>query len=166
MSAAAEAGAADGAAPAKGGGKKKLMMIGGLVVVLGGAGGGLWFTGILPKLLGHGKPEHVEEAKPAVPTFFDLPEIIANLDAGPRRTSFVKTKVKLQLAKPDDAALATQALPKLQDLLQTYLREMRPEELRGGVGIYRLREELLARASLALPPGTVQDVLFTEMIVQ
>ena len=37
-------------------------------------------------------------------------------------------------------------MPRLQDLFQTYLREMRPEELRGSAGIYRLREELIARA--------------------
>ena len=49
---------------------------------------------------------------------------------------------------------------------QTYLREMRPEELRGAAGTYRLREELLARVMPAVAPAKVTDVLFTEMLVQ
>ena len=57
-------------------------------------------------------------------------------------------------------------MPRLQDLFQTYLREMRPEELRGSAGTWRLREELIARANLAAAPGHVVDVLFTEMLIQ
>jgi flagellar FliL protein len=58
------------------------------------------------------------------------------------------------------------AMPRLLDLFQTYLREMRPDEFRGSAGTYRLREELIARATLAAAPAQVQDVLFTELIVQ
>ena len=46
-------------------------------------------------------------------------------------------------------------MPRLQDLFQTYLREMRPEELRGSAGIYRLREELIARADAAAAPARI-----------
>ena len=58
------------------------------------------------------------------------------------------------------------AMPRIIDLFQSYLREMRPEELRGTAGTYRLREELIARASLAAPGAQVRDVLFTELLVQ
>jgi flagellar FliL protein len=43
---------------------------------------------------------------------------------------------------------------------------MRPEELRGAEGTYRLREELIARADIAAAPARVANVLFTEMLVQ
>jgi flagellar FliL protein len=59
-----------------------------------------------------------------------------------------------------------QEMPRLQDMLQTYLREMRPEELRGSAGIYRLREELLGRANVVLAPVRVNDVLFTQLLIQ
>ena len=47
-----------------------------------------------------GKGEKAE-VKPAVaaPVYAEMPEIIANLDAGPRRASFVKMKPKLEIAK-------------------------------------------------------------------
>ena len=57
-------------------------------------------------------------------------------------------------------------MPRLQDLFQTYLREMRPEELRGSAGTYRLREELIARANVAAAPAKVNDVLFTQLLIQ
>jgi len=191
MAAAAEAAAGDDAEapPAKKGGKKKLIVLVALVLLLAGAGAGLWFGGILPPLLGMGKkadPAAEEagagqgegkgdakadakgakpEAKPQ-PVFMDLPEIIANLNAGPRRNSFIKLRPKLELAKAEDEAAVKAAMPRLMDLFQTYLREMRPEELRGSAGTYRLREELLARANIAVAPARIVDVLFPEIIVQ
>ena len=52
------------------------------------------------------------------------------------------------------------------DNFQVYLRELRVEDLRGSAGIYRLREELLARVNSAVRPTKVKDVLFKEMLVQ
>ena len=50
---------------------------------------------------------------------------------------------------------------------QVYLRELRVEdELSGSAGVYRLKEELLARVNAAVEPINVTDVLFKEMLVQ
>ena len=57
-------------------------------------------------------------------------------------------------------------MPRLQDLFLTYIREMRHQELRGSAGTYRLREELIARANLAAAPARINDVLFTQMLIQ
>jgi flagellar FliL protein len=104
--------------------------------------------------------------KSTAPVFVDLPEMITNLNAGPRRTGFLKLHAKLELARAEDQSAVTAAMPRLIDLFQTYLRELRPEELRGAAGTYRLREELIARAGLAAAPAQIVDVLFTEMLVQ
>ena len=96
----------------------------------------------------------------------DLPDIVANLNAGPRRTAFIKLKAKLELSRPEDQAAVQAAMPRVLDLFQTYLREMRPEELRGTAGTYRLREELVARTNIAANPAHVLNVLFTELLVQ
>ncbi len=177
---------AEGAAPKKGG-KKKLIVLLAIPLPLAGVGAGLWFGGILPPLLGMGpKPADsaagagqagdkgagpggavTPEAKARPPAvFMDMPEIVANLNAGPRRNSFIKLRPKLELAKAEDEAAIRAAMPRLLDLFQTYLREMRPEELRGSAGTCRLREELIARANIAVAPTRVVDVLFPELIVQ
>jgi flagellar FliL protein len=43
---------------------------------------------------------------------------------------------------------------------------MRPEELRGSAGTYRLHQELMARANLVVAPAKVADILFIELLVQ
>ena len=90
----------------------------------------------------------------------------ANLNGASKRTVYVKVKPRLELASAMDEAGVRAALPRLLDLFQTYLREMRPEELRGSVGTYRLREELLARANIATAPARIVDVLFAELLIQ
>jgi flagellar FliL protein len=139
------------------------------------AGAGLWFSGILPKLLGMGpKPvaatsagaAHEAGAGGGPPTYLDVPEIITNLNVPGRRQSYLKLHAKLELAGAADVAPATAAMPRILDLFQTYLRDMRPEELRGSEGSYRLREELVGRAAVAAAPAQVRDVLFEEFIIQ
>ena len=184
MAKTAAVGTGDGAAPAKGG-KRKLLLIA-LPVLLLGAGAGGWFSGVLPRLLGRGEAAHgeagthgeggahgeggghgaaPEKAEAKAPVFMDLPDIVANLNAG-RRAAFIKLKAKFELSKPEDAAALQAAMPRIVDLFQSYLREMRPEELRGTAGTYRLREELIARTNIAAHPARVLNVLFTEMLVQ
>ncbi len=151
-------------APRKGAGRRRLILLA-VPVVVAGAGAGLWFSGVLPRLLGRSAPKP-GAGKPAAPIFVDLPEMIANLNSNPRRPSYVKLLARLEVAKPEDAAIVRAAMQRLQDLFQTYLREMRPEELRGSAGIYRLREELIARADLVAAPARVTDVLFIQILVQ
>lgn len=162
-----------------GGGRKKLILVV-APLLLAGIGAGLWFGGILPPLLGMGSPpsaapDGVPQAEaPRPPAFFDMPEIIANLNATGRRPVYVKLRSKLEITRAEDAAAIQVAMPRLLDLFQTHLREMRPEELRGSAGTQRLREELVARANIAVAPpsGSTQpapritDVLFVEMLVQ
>ena len=59
-----------------------------------------------------------------------------------------------------------QLRPRIIDNFQVYLRELRIDDLRGSAGIYRLREELLARVNAAVYPARVEQVLFKEVLVQ
>lgn len=156
-------------------GRKKLILLA-VPVVLIAVVAALWFTGILPGLLGMkpkhaaaaGKPGQEAAAPPAEgpPVFVDLPEIITNLNVPGRRQSYLKLHAKLELPHGADPTAIATAMPRILDLFQTYMRDMRPEELRGSEGSWRLREELVSRASIAAAPAHVQDVLFEELIVQ
>lgn len=166
------------AAPKKGG-KKKLLLLAVPVLVLG-LGAGLWFSGILPSLLGMGPAQATAEnaeppaPPPPQPAFVELPEIVSNLNAPGRRASFVKLRARIEIADGLDAPAVEASMPRLVDLFATYLREVRPEELRGSAGSHRLREELIARATVAMagngrpnaPTPRVTDVLFVEILVQ
>jgi flagellar FliL protein len=149
-------------APSKGRRKKLIVIVAAVVLVLSGAGGAAYAMGFLGKLMGGSK----ERAAVITPGGIDLPEIVTNLNAGKGRSSFVRIKARLELANKVDEAAVVAASPRIQDLFQTYLRDMRPDELRGSAGTYRLREELLARVNIALAPARATDILFIELLVQ
>jgi len=152
--------------PQKSGTQRRLILLA-VPVIVAGVGAGLWFTGVLPRLLGFGHTESkAEAAKPVAPIYVDLPEMVANLNSNPHRPNYVKLQSRLEVAKQEDVEVVRSAMPRLQDLFQTYLREMRPEELRGSAGTYRLREELIGRANLVAAPAHVTDVLFIQMLIQ
>jgi flagellar FliL protein len=157
---------AEGEAPKKGG-KKKLLLIA-LPVLLVGGGAGVWFSGLLggappPPGQASGEPA---PPPPRLPAFVQVPDITANLNATGRRPTFIRLRSKIEVLGQEDAAALQTALPRIVDLFTTYLREMRPEELRGSAGTHRLREELMARANIIAHPARVTDVLFQEILVQ
>jgi flagellar FliL protein len=108
-----------------------------------------------------------EEAKPPkAMVFYNLPELLVNLNSQGRRSSFLKISLSFELADAADIPRIEAVLPRIVDAFQTYLRELRPEDLRGSAGLYRLREELLARVNTSAQPARVNDVLFKEMLIQ
>lgn len=106
------------------------------------------------------------EAAPFKTVFFDLPEMLVNLNSTGRRPNFLKMRVSLELTNELDVNRVRDVSPRIIDNFQVYLRELRVEDLRGSAGIYRLREELLARVNAAVRPVRVKDVLFRDVLVQ
>lgn len=99
-------------------------------------------------------------------TFFEIPDIIVNLNTSGRKSAFLKIKISLEIADPADIDVINQMLPRIVDNFQVYLRELRIDDLQGSAGMYRLHEELLRRVNIAVRPAKVKDVLFKEMLVQ
>ena len=164
----AEASPAGDASRKKWSGKRLVMFIGGPVFLLICAILGTMFSGILDPLLGLDKHEAVAEKKveKKATVFFDVPELLVNLNSTSTRSTFLKITVSLELEKPEDVTRIKEVMPRILDNFQVYLRELRLDDLRGSAGMYRLREELLARVNAAVAPVKVRDILFKEMLVQ
>ncbi len=158
-------GAAGGnAAPKKGGKKLIIIIAAALVVLLAGGGAAAYFMGMFG-----GKDAHKEAEKPAVPvqaTYVQLPDLLVNLSSSGRRSNFIKLKITLELEKATDEPRVKTMQPRIVDNFQTYLRDLRLEDLQGAQGLFRLREELLIRINAAVAPAKVTDILFQEMLVQ
>ena len=157
-------GEAEGA-PRKKWSGKRLVLVGGLPVLLIVIGAGVYFSG----LLGNGKkaeetPAAKVEQGPAV--YVDLPEILVNLEATGKQQRFLKASISLEVANEVDADALKKQMPRLVDQFQTYLRGLRVDDLHGSSGVYRLRQELLARVAQSAEPTPVGDVLFRELLVQ
>ena len=76
-------------------------------------------------------------------TFFEIPDLIVNLNTSGRKSVFLKIKISLEIADPSDIDTINQLLPRIVDNFQVYLRELRVQDLQGSAGMYRLHEELL-----------------------
>jgi len=162
----------EGEGGAKKKGKKKLLLIVGLVLLLvfGGVAGA-YFTGLLDPVVAMvmGEPEVSEATQETSFTggvYYELPELLVNLNTAGRQSKFLKIRISLEIDTPEDIPRIEQIMPRIIDNFQVYLRELRIEDLRGAAGMYRLREELLTRVSAAAAPIRVKDVLFREMLVQ
>lgn len=178
----------EGEAPAKKKLPLKMLIIGGVaaLLVLGG-GGGAAFVFLKPKpdeaAQGDKAKEKKKEKKkddkgkegekgaavvregPDGVVFYTMPDVVVNMQTADGRPTFLKLKLTLEL--PDDTAVEDldPNMPRLQDMFQTFLRELRPEDLAGSQGSYQLRMEILRRVNLVIAPGKANAVLIEEMLI-
>lgn len=181
-------------APAKKKPPLKLLIIAGVgaLVVLGGGGAGAFML-LKPKPAAEGdahaeadkKAEKGKEEKgkgkgkegeapesPAVirpgpdgVVFYTMPDIVVNMQTPEGKATFLKLRLTLELPDEEVAGELDPNLPRLQDMFQTFLRELRPEDLSGSQGSYQLRMEILRRVNLVISPAKVNAVLIEEMLI-
>jgi flagellar FliL protein len=156
-------GAAEGAdgVPAPKGKLKLIIAAVGLLVIIGG--GATWFF-----FFRHSGEEMHAEAPPAKPpSFVEVPDMLVNLVGAPgERVQYLKVKVVLELKEEKLVEAIKPSMPRVTDIFQTYLRELRPADINGSAGLFRLKEELTKRVNLAVAPTQVSAVLFKEIVVQ
>ena len=144
-------------------GKLKLIIaaVAVLVIIIGGAAGWFFF------MRHSGEEMHAEAMPPKPPSFVEVPDMLVNLAGLPGdRVQFLKVKLVLEVKEEKQAEAIKPSLPRVTDIFQTYLRELRPSDLSGSAGLFRLKEELTRRVNLVLSPYQVSAVLFKEVVVQ
>ncbi len=97
--------------------------------------------------------------------YYTMPDVVVNMQTADGRPTFLKLKLTLEL--PDQATVdeLDPNMPRLQDMFQTFLRELRPEDLSGSQGSYQLRMEILRRVNLVIAPSKANAVLIEEMLI-
>ncbi len=155
-----------GEAPKKKLSGKKLIIILVPILLLLAGGGAAYFLGFFGTKPEEGVAEVEKVEPPPKTTIYAMPDVLVNLNTPPNaRGAFVKLTSTVEIVEADVPAYE-ESLPRVLDTLITYLRELRPEDLRGSAGLTRLREELLARIKVSAAPARVNDVLFREILVQ
>ena len=170
---------------------KMLMIVGAAALVVLGGGGTAAFVFLKPKPEAAGeKGDHGKEKKkekkdkkkeekgkegekgaavvregPDGVVFYTLPDVVVNMQTADGKPTFLKLKLTLEL--PDESAVEEldPNMPRLQDMFQTFLRELRPEDLSGSQGSYQLRMEILRRVNLVIGPSKANAVLIEEMLI-
>lgn len=98
-------------------------------------------------------------------TYFTLPDTIANIQSADGHASYLKLKLTFECPDDDTVDALNENMPRINDVLQGFIRELRPEDLAGSEGNYQLRLEILRRINLVIAPHSVSAVLIENMIV-
>ena len=99
-------------------------------------------------------------------TFYTLPDMVVNIQSPDGKPTFLQLKLTLEMHDAELATTLQEEAPRMQDMFQGFLRELRPEDLAGSAGSYQLRTEILRRVNLIAAPGKVDAVLIEKMLVQ
>lgn len=142
--------------------RSKLKLAGGALALALLIGGVVWFA------LGRGGHAAATSPERKPVAFVDIKEMTVNLASEPNqeRPRYLRLKIALEVKDPKLVSEVQPLLPRVEDIFQVFVRELRASDLEGSGGVHRLREELLRRVNLAVAPSKVDAVLFKEVVVQ
>lgn len=141
--------------------RKTVLLTIAVLTVLGIAGAGYIFVaGNADKA--QEMAETKQEDLPSV--YLEIPSMTVDLNnAG--TTRYLRIRIKLELS-PESVPVAQTAMPRIIDEMQTYLRQLNADELRGSAGNHRLQIELHSIVSSVDDSLDIRDVLIQDMVIQ
>jgi flagellar FliL protein len=145
--------------------RKRLKIIAAVVAVLLLIAGGLGYYFLVMEH-GDGKEKAAEDKAAEAAIYVPAPEMIVNLRTPDGQSAFLK--INFAIAAHDEAAgeMLQERMPEIRDALQPFLRELRPEDLAGSAGVFRIKEEMTRRVKNRVGPDMVDDILIQDLIQQ
>jgi flagellar FliL protein len=147
--------------------KKMLIIIGAVVALLLVSGGAAYM------MLSGGAPTEEAEAEAdagghgeGTVSFVEAPPMVVNLREADGSARFLKIRFTLVPVTADKAEELKKKLPLIVDAFQPFLRELRPEDLSGSAAVFRIKEEMLVRATQAVGRHQIKDILIQDLIQQ
>ena len=110
---------------------------------------------------------HALECSGDDPCYYAMPKLIVNLaGAEGQRSPYMELELTLESGSAATFKRVPELMPRLKDQLNSFLRELRVEDLNGSTGTWRLRRELLNRFNTVMDPKKVDAVLIESMLIQ
>lgn len=106
-----------------------------------------------------------QAAAPQVETIYDMDELIINLVPTGNNRNYLKIMISLRLASAQDTAVVVAKLASVQDSLQMFLKELRPQDFNGSGATMKLKEEITKRINKVIYPVEVKEVLLREILL-
>lgn len=145
---------------------KMPLLVGLALAAIAGAGGFyVTFSGMIG-----GMPEQTEiTTKDSTPaalpkiSFVELQPLVVSLnDQG--RMSHLRFRGHLEVRSGQESAVE-RLMPRVMDVLNTYLRALEFEEIERTSALIKLRAQMLRRIQLVVGEGRVRDLLVTEFVL-
>jgi len=111
-----------------------------------------------------GKAVDTKALKP-VGEMFTLEPFVVNL-ADPQGDRYLKLKISMEVKNPEIMQRAEKMSPKLRDIVIMMTSSLSFEEVMTPEGKLRIREELRTRFNRVLKPYKVENIYFSEFVVQ
>ena len=144
----------------------RLPILAGLLLALVGAAVGFLEVrqGLVSGLFSGSEPMEGEEIVPLGPVaYITLDPIVVNLpDSFEERHLSMKATLEVAPGAVDDV---TQRLPRVADILNTYLRALQPSDFDDPTMLERLRSQMLHRIRLVAGESRVSDLLIAEFVL-
>ncbi|WP_210878054.1 flagellar basal body-associated FliL family protein [Roseovarius autotrophicus] len=144
------------------------LILGLVLAVLGGVGGFLAVrAGLLP-VGASGVAGPVAESTPVVVDFGNLvfvpvePLVVSYAETG--RSRHLRFRAELEVNAGQSAEVA-RIMPRVVDVLNTYLRALRLTDLEESSALLRLRGQMLRRVQAVVGEGRVNDLLVMEFVL-
>lgn len=152
-------------------GKRGLVVGLALALALGGGGFYAVWSGLLdPSALlggghgsGHGAGHAAAEAVAGKVAFVPLDPIMVSLPPG-SSARHLRFAGQLEVA-PENAGAVAALMPRLLDVLNTYLRAVEVRDLEDPAALARLRAQMLRRIQVVTGEVQVRDLLVTEFVL-
>lgn len=148
--------------------KSKMPLIIGLVLALAGGGGGFYATWS-GMILGGGGDSHATAEKEEIKNpfadiaFVEIEPMLISVDALPeRRMLRFRAQLEVPLSHKEDV---TKLLPRVVDVLNSYLRALEVADLEDQAALTRLRAQMLRRVQVVTGNDRVNDFLIMEFVL-
>jgi flagellar FliL protein len=141
---------------------RKALLLGGVLALLMGGGG---FYATWSGLLAGGGSEpaggHVAEM-PDIAFVPVAPLIVSIGPGGGERHLRFTSQIEVEAA---EAEAVTQLMPRIMDVMNSYLRALDSASLEDPAGLVRMRAQMLRRIQMVTGEGRVRDLLITEFVL-
>ncbi len=144
-------------------GSKKGLMIGAALALIGAGGG--YYAVQSGLILGAPEPSATEAEIEALPDvgFVEIEPLVVSLgpDSRSRHLSF-SAQLEVAAGYEEDVK---KILPRVVDVLNSYLRAVDIAELENPSSLFRLRAQMLRRVQIVTGEGRVRDLLIMEFVL-
>jgi len=146
----------------------KLPLIIGLLLALVGGGGGFFavYSGMIlaPETPDHAVSKETADQVKVMPdvAFVPVDPMVISLGTGTAR--HLRFQAQLEVGTGHEAEV-TKLMPRVVDVLNSYLRALEPSDLEAGSALVRLRAQMLRRVQLVTGGDRVQDLLIMEFVL-
>ncbi|QPZ89830.1 flagellar basal body-associated FliL family protein [Thioclava electrotropha] len=153
---------------------KRLVMAAGALAVVAMLCGGFVAFGGVSALIGGSAAEsagHGASGAAGADALLDFDDIVVNITETAADGTSAARYLKLHLAlvypeSPDAEAKMAEKKPFIRDTFTGFLRQMTVEDLRGSIGLIKLKAELLKRARAVVGDDTPSEILISDLVVQ